>query len=162
MKFGLEKCAMFMIKIEKRETTERLELTNQETIRTREEKETYYNLRILEVDSIKQTETKEKTRKEYLKITRKLLKTKLRKKNLIKRYLSSPSCKILKTIFKMHKGKTRKKGTKNKEIDDDAQDFSLGIWHRLYVSKNEGGKRLASIENCVNTKKTAKKDWLRS
>ena len=42
------------------------------------------NERILEVDIIKQVEMKEKIRKEYLRITRKLLETKLHRKNFLK------------------------------------------------------------------------------
>ena len=39
MKFGIEKCAMFLIKSEKREITEGIELLNQERIRMLGEKE---------------------------------------------------------------------------------------------------------------------------
>ena len=46
------------------------------------EKETY--LGILEVDNIKQVEMMDKIKKEYLRITRRLLDTKLYSKNLVK------------------------------------------------------------------------------
>ena len=57
---------------------------NQENIRRLGEKETYKYLGVLEADTIKQVETKEKIKKEYLKRTRKLLKTKLYSRNLTK------------------------------------------------------------------------------
>ena len=46
--------------------------------------ETYKYLGILEADTIKQAEMKEKIQKEYLRRTRKLLETKLDSRNLIK------------------------------------------------------------------------------
>ena len=65
--FGIEECAMLIIKGEKRHITEGIELPNQEKIRTLGEKETYRYLGILEADTIKQEEMKEKIKKEYLK-----------------------------------------------------------------------------------------------
>ena len=41
MEFGIEKCAMLIIKEQKREILEGIELTNQENIKILEEKENY-------------------------------------------------------------------------------------------------------------------------
>ena len=76
MEFGIEKYAMLVMKSDKRYLTDRMELPNQDKIRTLGEKETYKYLGILEADIIKQVEMKEKIQKEYLRSTRKLLKTK--------------------------------------------------------------------------------------
>ena len=82
MKFGIEKFAMLMRGKKKWSITEGIELPNQEKIRTLEEKKTYKYLRILEVDTIKQVEMKEKIfKKEYLGERRKLLKMKLYSRN---------------------------------------------------------------------------------
>ena len=53
MEFGIEKCAMLIMKKGKKQTTEGIELLNQENIRTHGEKETYLYLGILEADTIK-------------------------------------------------------------------------------------------------------------
>ena len=53
MEFGMEKCAMLMMKSGKRHMMERIELSNQEKIRMLVEKETYKYLKILEADAIK-------------------------------------------------------------------------------------------------------------
>ena len=66
----------------KRLSTNGMELTRQEKIRTLEEKETYKYLRILEADTIKQVKMNEKYKKEYIRRTRKLLETKLYSRNL--------------------------------------------------------------------------------
>ena len=60
MKFGREKCAMLVMKSDKQHLTDGMELPNQDKIRTLGEKETYKYLDILESDTIKQVEMKEK------------------------------------------------------------------------------------------------------
>ena len=54
MEFGMEKCAILVMKSGKRLITEGIELPNQVVIRTLGEKETYKYLGILEADTIKQ------------------------------------------------------------------------------------------------------------
>ena len=54
MEFGIGKCAMLKMKSGKQQMKERIEITNQEKIRTLGEKETYKHLEILEADTIKQ------------------------------------------------------------------------------------------------------------
>ena len=82
MEFGVEKCAMLVMKSGKRYLTGRMEQPSQDKIRTLREKETYKYLGILEAGTIIQVEMKYKIKKEYLR--RKLLKTKLSSRNLIK------------------------------------------------------------------------------
>ena len=60
MEFGIEKCAMLVMKSDKRHITEGVELPNQVVIKMFGEKEAYKYLGILEADSIKQQEMKEK------------------------------------------------------------------------------------------------------
>ena len=61
-----------------------MELPNQDKIRTLGENETYIFLEILEADTIRQVEMKDEIQNEYLRRTRKLLETKLSRRNLIK------------------------------------------------------------------------------
>ena len=60
MEFGIEKCAILVMKSGKRILTDGKELPNQNKIRTLQEKETYKYLGILEADAIKQVEMKRK------------------------------------------------------------------------------------------------------
>ena len=62
MEFGIEKGPILVMKSGKRHLTEGMELPNQDKIRTPAEKETYKYLGILEADTIKQEERKEKIR----------------------------------------------------------------------------------------------------
>ena len=82
MEFGIEKCAI--MKSGKLKMTEGIELPNQGKIRTLREKETYKYMGILEPDTIKHAEMKEKRKKEYLRRTRKLFENKQDSRNLIK------------------------------------------------------------------------------
>ena len=60
MEFGIEKCVLLIMKTRKRQITERIELPNQERIRMLGEKENYKYLGILEANTMKQAEMKEK------------------------------------------------------------------------------------------------------
>ena len=84
IEFGIEKCAMLVMKSGKRHLTDGMELSNQDKIRTLAENETYKYLGFLEADTIKEVEMKDKIQKGYCR-TRKLLETKLNCRNLIKR-----------------------------------------------------------------------------
>ena len=68
----------------KRYTTDGMELSNQDKIRTLAENETYKYLGILEADTTQQVRMKDKIPKKYLRRTRKLLETKPSSRNLIK------------------------------------------------------------------------------
>ena len=84
IEFGIEKYALLIMKSGKRHLTDGIELPNQDKIRTLAENETYKYLGILEADTIKQVEMKNKIQKEYLRRIRKLLETKYSSRNLIK------------------------------------------------------------------------------
>ena len=85
MEFGIEKCAMLVMKSGKWHLTDGMELPNHDKIRTLAGNETYKYLGILEADTIKQVEMKDKIQKEYPRKIRKLLEKKLSRRNLIKR-----------------------------------------------------------------------------
>ena len=70
MEFGKEKCAKLPMKSSKRHLTNGIELPNKDKITTIEKNETYKYLGILEDDTIKQEETREKIKKEYCRKTR--------------------------------------------------------------------------------------------
>ena len=63
MKFGIEKHALLIMKSRKRHMTEGINQPNQEKIRTFGENEAYKYSGILEEDTIKQVEIKEKNKR---------------------------------------------------------------------------------------------------
>ena len=153
MEFGIEKYAMLAMKSGKRHLKNGLKLPNQDKIRTLGEKETYKYLGILETDTIKQVEMKDKIQKEYLRRTRKLLETKLSCRNLIKGINtwaallvrnSGPFVKWTRNELKQMDQRTRKQMTMHEEF------YPRNDVDRLYVSRKEGGRGLASIEDNVD------------
>ena len=140
-----------------------IELPNHDKIRTLEENETYKYLDILEADTIKQVQMKDTIRKEYPSRTQKLLETKLSSRNLIKgintwdvplvRY-SRPFLKWTREELKQIDQRTRKLMTMHKALHprDDVD--------RLYVSRKEGGRGLASIEYTVDASIQRLEDYI--
>ena len=142
---------MLVMKSDKRHMTDGMELPNQEKIRTLGEMEMYKYLGILEADTIKQVEMKEKIQKEYLRRTRKLYETKLSGRNIIKgintwavyfiRY-SGPFLKLTREEFKQMDQRTRKPMTMQK-ASHPRDDYT-------YQEKSSG-RQLACIEDSVDT-----------
>ena len=99
MEIGIEKQALFIMKSGKQRLREEIELRNHEIIRRLEENENYKHLVILEVNTIKQVNKKEK--KNHMK-TRKLLEIKLSCRNLIKviKYLAVPLVRCMRPFLK--------------------------------------------------------------
>ena len=146
-----------------------MELPNQDKIRMLGEKETYKYLGILEADTIKQMEMKEKIQKEYLRRTTKLLETKLSCRNLIEgintwavplvRY-SGPFLNWTRDELKQMDQRTRKLMTMHKAL------YSRDNVDRLYVSRKEGGTgrhwrqcwRIDTTQGLI--RKNMKEDWL--
>ena len=163
MEFGIEKCALLVMKSGKRHLTDGIERPNQEKIRTLAENETYKDLGILEADTIKQVEMKNKIQKEYLRRTRKLLDTKPNRRNLIKgintwavilgRY-SGPFLKWTRDELRQMDKRTRRLMTMHKALHprDDVD--------RLYVPRKEAGMWLPSIEDSIDTSIQRLEDYI--
>ena len=154
MKCGIKKCALLVMKSGKRHPTDGIELLNQDKIIALAENETYKYLGILEADTIKQVEMKDKIQNKYLRRTRKLLETKLSNKNLIEgintwavplvRY-SGPFLKQTRVELRKMDQRTRKIMTIHKAL------HPRGNVDRLYVLRKGEGRGLACIEDSVNT-----------
>ena len=144
---------MLVMKSGKQHLTDGMELPNQDKIRTLAENKTYKYLGILEADTIKQLEMKNKIQKEYLRRTRKQLETKFSSRNLIKgintwavphiRY-SRPFLKWTRDELKQMNKRTRKLMTMHKAL------YPRDDIDRLHVSRKEGGRGLASIEESID------------
>ena len=147
----------------KRHLTDGMELSNQDKITTIVENKTNKYLGILEADTIKQVEMKDKIQKEYLSITRKLPETKLSCRNLIKVIntwavplviYSGPGLKWTRDELKEMDQRTRKLMTMHKALHpwDDVD--------RLYVLRKVGGRGLASIEDSVDASIQRLEDYI--
>ena len=162
---------MPLLKSGKWHLTEGIELPNQDKIRTLAENETYRDLGILEADTIKHVEMKDKILKEYLRRTRKLHKSKLSSRNLIKginnraislvRY-SAPFLMWTREELKQMDQRTRKLMTMHKVLHprDDVD--------RLYVSRKEEEEDSPAMKTTLThrydysktTWKNTNEDWV--
>ena len=162
MEFGIGKFAMLIMKTGKRSLRAGIELPNHK-IRTLKEKETYKYYGNLEVYTIKQVKMKERIKKEYVRRTRKWLETKLSSRYLIKwihtcavllvRY-SRPFLKWPREELKQMDQRTRKLMTMHKAV------HSIDDVERLYVSRKEGGRGLANIEDSVDSSIQRLEDYI--
>ena len=159
MEFGIEKCALLIMKSGKQHLTDGIELPNQDKIRTLTENETYKYLGILEADSIKQVEMKNKIQKEYLTTTRKLLETKLNCRNLIKG-INTWAVPSLDTRDPFSSGPEMNLDKWTKEMTMHKALHPRDDVDRLYVPRKEGGRGLASIEDSVDTSIQRLEDYI--
>ena len=170
MESGIEICAMLIMKRGKRKTVEVKELPNQKSISRLWENKNKY-LGILEADTIKQAEIKEKIRRAPQKNKKTSQNQTLPQKSHQRdKHQDSPPCKILRTILNMDKGRTQTNGPKKKNVNNNAQgdlhlrdDIECMYWEKkeeensliLRIALIHQYKDLKSILEC------AKKDKLK-
>ena len=127
-----------------------MELPSQNKIRTLGEKGTYNYLGILEADTIKQVEMKDKIKEKYLRRTRKLFKVKLSHKNLVKGINNW-------AVLLVRYSGTFVKWTREERIQMDRKTRNPMTMHKVLhprydvVSRKEGGRGLACVEDSVDT-----------
>ena len=106
---------MLVMKNGKRHMTGGVKLPNQEKLRTLEEKETYKYLGILEADTIKQVEMKEKN---FLKCISEEPVNYSRQNSIAR--TSSKGCPTCKTTLEVDQRRTQTNGPENKKTNDHA------------------------------------------
>ena len=168
MEFGIEKCAMHVMKSGKRHMTDGMELPNHDKIRMLEENETYKYLGILEADTIKQVQMKDTIRKE----SQENEKT-TRDKNLIKgiNTWAVPKSDIRDAFSNGPETNLNKWPQRTrKQVTEKCLMHGLMTMHkafhprddvdRLYVSIKQEGRGLASIEDTVDVSIQRLEDYI--
>ena len=156
MQFGLDKCAVLMMKRGKIIKSEGIELPNDEKIRSLKEDDSYRYLGILQSNEIQRKDMKEKVGKEYKRRVRKILETKLNGGNIIKainiwaipmlRYSASFLDWTISELQEMDR-RTRKLMTMHNALHPRSNV------DRLYIPRSEGGRGLLSVEDTVTLAK---------
>ena len=157
MEFGTKKCGTLVLKRGKVVGSDGLELPSGEKIQNVEEGG-YKYLGITEFDRIKESTMKESFRKEYLRRTKVIMKSKLNGKNKIKamntwavssiRYGAGIIKWTVAELDEMDR-KTRKIMTINKEFHPKSDV------DRLYVTRSKGGRGLIGCKSCVITEENS-------
>ena len=131
-------------------------LPDDKMIRNLKEDKSYKYLGVQELDDTKTSEMKERVSKEYKRRVRKVLETRLNGNNIIKaintwavsvvRY-SGPFLDWRKEEIQELDRRTRKLMTMHKALHPKSNV------DRLYISRNEGGRGLISVEDTIETSK---------
>lgn len=163
MKFGLQKCATVVLRRGKKIEDEGISMPDGQLIEDLGA-ESYKYLGILEADRMKMEEMKEKVRKEYYKRLRKVLESKLNGGNIVKamntwavaavRYTAGILDWTVDELKNMDR-KTRKLMTMNRALHPKADV------DRLYVSRDQGGRGMVSIEECVRIEECSLSDYIK-
>ena len=153
MEFGINKCAMLVMKRGKVCRSDGIELPGEQTIKGLEDGEGYKYLGILEADDVKNKEMKDLVTKEYYRRIRNILRSKLNGGNVIKAINS-------RAVAIIRYGAGLIKWTKDELRTIDRKTRKLMTIHkalhprsdvdRLYLSRKEGGRGLISVEDCVD------------
>ena len=153
MEFGIETCAILVLKRGKAVKSAGITLPDNREMRSLEENEEYKYLGMLQAEGIKQKELKEKVRNEYKRRVRKLLETKLNGQNIINgintwavsllRY-SAPFLGWAKEEKQQLDRKTRKLLTMHGGLHPKSNV------DRLHIPRKEGGRGLLNVEDVIN------------
>ena len=150
--FGIDKCAMLVVKRGSVQRTEGVKLPDEQTIKGLNEGDTHKYLGILQADKVHYTEMKAKVKAEYKRRVRKILETKLNGKNIIKG-INTWAIALLRYSAAFLEWTRLEK----EELDRDTR--KLLTMHkalhpksdvdRLYLPRNEGGRGLQSTQDTI-------------
>ena len=152
MEFGISKCGILILKRGKLVHLDGTEVPSGERIKEIDTDQGYKYLGILEADDMKLSEMKSTIKKEYLRRLKVILKSNLNSKNTI----SAVNSRVI-SIVRYSAGILRWTVNDIKEPDRKTRKMltlhimfhKKGDVDRLYMSRQEGGRRLISIEDCV-------------
>ena len=152
MEFGIEKCAMLVVKKGKIVKSVGIELPDGKVIKSLQKGESYKYLGILEADKFLEEKMKLNVSKEYIRRIRKVLKSKLNGGNLV-RGVNTWAVSLLRysvVFVSWRKSELQAIDRKTRNL------FTIyGALHpnsdvdKLYIPRKKGGRGLISIEDCV-------------
>ena len=164
MKFGMDKCNIMILEKGRRKSTEGIKLPDGELMK-QIEVTGYKYLGIVQDDQIRHKEMKEKLEAEYTRRVKKLAKSKLYAGNIISginawavgviRYSAGIIDWTLEDLKRMDI-RTRKLLTMNGTLHPRANV------DRLYLKRNEGGRGLISVEECVKMEEKGLSEYVKA
>ena len=153
MQFGIKKCAVLIMKRGKVVESNGILLPDEQQIKSLRKDEGYKYLGILEADQIKSTEMKTNVTKEYYRRIRKILKSKLNAGNTINA-INSRAVSLVRYgagILQWKKDELRKMDRKTRKMLTTYRALHpQADVDRLYLKRNEGGRGMISVEDCID------------
>ena len=154
MEFGIEKCAVLVMKRGKVVKSEGINLPDYKTIQGLKDGDSYMYLGILEADRIKHEEMKETVNKEYKKRVRKILETKLNEGNLVKAIntWAIPLLRYSAAFLDWRKSELQDLDRKTRKLFTIHNClYPKSNVDRIYIPREEGGRGLISVEDCTES-----------
>ena len=152
MQFGIDKCAVLVMKRGKLVLCDGIEMPDGNSIREVEESG-YKYIGVLEADDLKHAAMKKVICKEYFRRIRKILKSKLNGGNVVNA-MNSRAVSIIRYsagIVEWTKDELRKLDRKTRKLLTINRAFHpQADVDRLYLKRAAGGRGLLSVEDCVN------------
>ena len=152
MQFGINKCAVLVLKRGKVVRCEGIEMPNNQVLKSLGEGEGYKYLGMLEADAVKHMEMKENVTNEYYRRVRKILKSKLNGGNVINA-INTRAVAIIRYgagIIKWTKEELRNIDRKTRKLMNMHRALHpQADVDRLYIKRAEGGRGMISVEDCV-------------
>ena len=164
MKFSIEKCSMLVMKKGKKAKSAGIKLPDDTVIKALKDGEGYKYLGILQADDLQKKEMKIKVLNEYKRRARKIVKTKLNGRNIVKGIntwaipvltYSVPFLSWTKTELHSIDGKTRKLLTMHNGLHPPSDV------DRLYITRKVVGRGLANAEDTVILAKISLEDHIK-
>ena len=163
MEFGLDKCAVLVMKRGKIVESAGIPMPNQEVMKALKHDDKYKYLGVLEADDIKHEEMKKVIKTEYFRRVRKILNSKLNGKNII----TSINSRAV-SIIRYSAGVLNWPVAEVKELDRKTrkQLTMHGAHHpkantdRLYMKRESGGRGLISVEDCIEIESNSLLEYL--
>ena len=151
MQFGMDKCAMLVMKKGKIVKSDGIQLANDKVIKLLEEGESYKYLGVLEADEVIVNEMKDKVKREYNRRVIKVLETELNSGNVFKAINT-----WLVSAVRYSAAFLGWSGLQLEEIDRRTRKLHNVFCpksnvDRLYLSRSEGGRGLIGVQDTVET-----------
>ena len=152
MEFGIQKCALLVLKRGKSVKTEGIQLQDSSFIRSLEYDENYKYLGVLQANEVNGSEMKKIVGKEYKRRLRKVLGTKLNGNNLISAIIiwAVPVIRYSAPFLDWNKEKLQTLYRTTRKLLTSHNAFHLrSNVDRIYLPRDKGGKGLKEIEDTV-------------
>ena len=149
MQFGIDKCAMLVMKKEKLVKSDGIQLPNYKIIKSLEEGDSYKYLGVLEADKVMVNEMKDKVKKEYYGRVRKALETKLNSGNVFKA-INTWAVSVVRysaAFLGWSRLQLEEIGRRTRKLLTMHNGFHpKSNVDRLYLSRSEGGRGLIGVQ----------------
>ena len=151
MQFGIDKCAMLVMKKGRIVKSDGIQLPNDKVIKTLEEGQSYKYLGLLEAGEVMVNGMKDKVKKEYYRRVRKVLETKLDSGNVFKA-INSRAVSVVRysAAFLRWWRLQLDRGTRKLLTMQNGFHPKSNV-DRLYLSRSEGSRRLTGVQDTVET-----------